>query len=90
MSKVLEAHGEADDRPVQDDVDAVVIRAARPDIEGGARQALTDMLLEQLQRGAGGLRRGQGIDHDPSRLAADERDVGEVEATYLVDAGVTS
>ena len=51
------------------------------------RQALADVLLEQLHRGARRFRGGQRVDDDPAGLAAHERDVGEVEAADLVDAG---
>ena len=50
------------------------------------RKALADVLLEQLQRRASRFRRRQRIDDDPAALAADERDVGEIEAADLVDA----
>ena len=45
------------------------------------------MLLEQLPGGAGGLGGHQRVEDDPAGLAADEGDVGEVEAADLVDAG---
>ena len=37
--------------------------------------------------GLGGLRIGQGIDHNPTLLAANQRHIGEVEAPQLIDAG---
>ena len=54
---------------------------------GRDRQALADVLLEQLPRRANHFRGHQRVDHDPAGLAPDEGDVGEVEPADLVDAG---
>ena len=51
------------------------------------RQALALVRLEQLPGGARRLGRHQRVDDDPAGLAADEGDVGEVEAAHLVEAG---
>ena len=51
------------------------------------RQALADMLLEQLPGGAHRLGADQRVEDDPAGLAAHEGDVGQVEAAHLVDAG---
>jgi hypothetical protein len=53
-------------------------------------KALADMLLEKLPRCARHLRLHQPIHHDPTGLAPDEGDVGDIETAHLVDAGVTS
>ncbi len=54
---------------------------------GGDGQALPGMLLEQLPCGAHHLGRHQGIEHDPTGLAAHEGNVREIEAAHLIDAG---
>src|SRR5689334_16098560 len=49
-------------------------------------KSLADMLLEQSPRGASDFFGHQWIKDDPSGFAADEGNVGQVEATDLVDA----
>ena len=49
-------------------------------------QALTDMLLEQLPGGADRFGGDERIEDNPTGLAAHERDVGEIEATDLINA----
>ena len=47
---------------------------------------MADVLLEKLPRCANHFRANQGVEDDPTGLAADEGDVGQVEAAHLVDA----
>ena len=46
---------------------------------------LAQLAADQLVGRPGGGRGGQGVDHDPAAVAADEGDVGQVEAAHLVD-----
>jgi len=52
----------------------------------GRHGLVAEVLACEGQRIGGRLLSGAGIDHDPARLALDERDVGQVEATQLPDA----
>ena len=51
------------------------------------RQSLAFMLLEHLPGGPHRIRGDKAVEHDPSRLAADERGLGEVDPADLVDPG---
>src|SRR5215472_3271938 len=53
---------------------------------GGDRKALASVFLKQLPRRAGRFLAHHRVENDPAGLAADESDVGEIEAADLVDA----
>ena len=72
---------------IDDATHAAPVVAMRVRIDHGRdRQALADVLLEKLPRRANHFRAHQGVEDDPTGLAADEGDVGQVKAAYLVDA----
>ena len=74
-------------RLVHDAADAapVVAMIVRVD-HGRDRQPLAPMLLEQLPGGAGHLARDRHVENDPPRSSADEADLRQVEAAYLINA----
>ena len=74
-------------RFVDDAAHAAPVVGMRVRIDHGRdRQALADVLLEQLPRRADRFRGHQRVEHDPAGLAPDEGDVGQVEAADLIDA----
>ncbi len=50
-------------------------------------RALTEFLVDEVERRFGGLFRGQRIEDDPAGLAFDKADVGQIESTHLIDPG---
>ncbi|MNN68297.1 hypothetical protein D3C81_1839960 [compost metagenome] len=54
-------------------------------VDDGLHRLPAQLLADQLVGRLGGGRRGQRVDDDPAGLALDEGDVGQIEATHLVD-----
>src|SRR6188472_3657927 len=50
-------------------------------------EAFADVLLKQFPGSADGFGANQWVKNDPAGLASDKRDVGQVEAPNLIDAG---
>ena len=71
---------------VHDTAHAGPVVHVRMRVHDAHHRALAELLVDQLERGAGGFLGGQRVEHDPAGVALDEADVGEVEAAHLVDA----
>ena len=67
--------------------DAAVVVHVAVGVDHRADWPIALLVAQQLQRRRRRLGRGQRIDDNPAGLAFDEGDVGDVEATHLIDAG---
>ena len=57
-------------------------------VDHGVNRSLPELPVDQRERGARSLRARERIDHDPTRLPANERDVRQVEAADLAVAAL--
>ena len=66
--------------------DAAIVIGVAVRIDDGKNRLLRHMLIEEFERRARGLGRGQRIDDDPARAGVDKRNRRHVEAAHLIDA----
>jgi hypothetical protein len=70
---------------INDTEGAAEVVHVRVGIKDGDYLTLTEVLIGELQGGCGSFCRGQRIHDDPAAVSADQRHIGDIERSHLID-----